>query len=120
MVSVRDGGDREALVRAHITSFASLGVLRLLRAEGPRVLADLEAHIGSTAAETTCALSDLAAAGLVERIDDGRASRFALTAHSALRAAIEALLDRYEQESFYRTRLVLEILRRMSAEAPSA
>ncbi|MBI4506112.1 MAG: hypothetical protein HY691_11300 [Chloroflexi bacterium] len=114
MIAVRNGGDHEALVRVHIASFASLGVLRSLRSGGPNDAEELAAQVGATVPETCAALDELLAVGLVERSGDDGRPRFALAAHPALRVAVEAVLDRYEQERHFRTRLVLDILRRMS------
>lgn len=114
MSVVRDGGDYDSLVRVHIASFASLGVLRSLRCGGPRDAEELAAQVGASGPETHAALEALLAAGLVERVNGAGRPCFALTAQPAVRRAVEAVLDRYEQERHFRTCLVLDILRRIS------
>lgn len=115
MIAVRESGDHEGLVRGHIGSFASLAALRALRLAGPSGQAEIAARIGTTESETDAVLDELRAAGLVEMTPADGGPLFTLTSHPAVRAAIEAVLDRYEQERHFRTRLVLDILRRMSA-----
>jgi hypothetical protein len=118
VIAVRDSGDPEALVRRHIASFASLATLRALRQVGSSDAAELAARAGASLPETNAALDELRAAGLVQVIDADAGPRFSLTSHGPLRAAVEAVLERYDQERHFRTRLVLDILRRMSF-APS-
>lgn len=114
MIAVCDSSDHEALVQRHIASFASLATLDALRGAPLSRAAEIAASVGATLPETRAALDELQQGGLVEAVAAEGGTRYRLTTQPALRAAVEAVLERYASERHFRTRLVLDILRRMS------
>lgn len=102
-------------VHSKVTSFTKLELLRSLLQEQPASANELARRLQLSQRDVGRALTELSSDGVVERKDGTSEARFAISA-GANRRHVADVSRRYDEDPYFRTMLVLDIMRSMNFE----